>query len=721
MWFNRGRSNMNRILVVIFSLGLLFQNSFGAEFTRIQAGRIGNVVARILEQAHFRQQKMNDQVSETFLKNYLNALDYNHMIFLQSDVDEFTQKYGTKLDDATLNGDISPAYKVYDLYMERLAERVQLVNKLLKQEFDFSQDESVVLARNKEPWPKDDAESAKLWRQRIKYELLQGKLNKEKPEETIGVVQRRYQRLEKTMGELEGEDVVQMYLSALARAYDPHSDYMSPSEATNFDIQHISLSLTGIGAQLVWEDGYTKIKELIPGGPAALSKQIKPGDKIVAVGQGDEPTVDTVEMRLNKVVNMIRGKKGTEVHLTVIPAASPDTRKEIKLVRDEIKFVESFARARVYEFQDDGGKTQKLGVITLPQFYDNCAQHVAKLIQRLKKEEVNGLILDLRHNGGGILDEAVQLTGLFIKKGPVVQVKEPKHPPHVLEDKDADVAWDGPMVVMVGKLSASASEITAAALQDYGRAVLVGDQTTHGKGTVQQVLSLDNFLDPKAVPNPGKLKLTVSKFYRIAGGTTQKQGVTPDVILPSVWDYMDIGEASLENCLPADQTTPATYSTLDLVKPYLTELNAHSKDRVAKSKEFDFLREDIDQVKKRQEDKHISLNEKQRMEEKAQEKARVEARKKEHASRTAASKDHIFELSLDAAEKEKPLVPYAVKQKEDAELAANASKSSDPEEEPDLEAESPIDPQLDEGLAVLQDYIKLSGKSAKPAVVLKDR
>jgi carboxyl-terminal processing protease len=721
---------MNRILITFFSLGILLQNVLGAELTELQAGRVGRVVALLLAQAHYRQQKLDDAVSATFLKNYLNSLDYNHMIFLQSDVDEFTNKYGSKLDDAILTGnngtgDVSPSKTIYERYMERLSERVILVQKMLKQEFDFSEDESVVLARNKEPWPKDDAEAAKLWRARIKYELLQGKLTKEKPEETIGVVQRRYQRLEKTMSELESEEVLQMYLSSLAHAYDPHSDYMSPSEAKNFDIQHISLSLTGIGAQLIWEDGYTKIKELIPGGPAALSKQLKTGDKIVGVAQGDKTAVDTVEMRLNKVVEMIRGPKGTEVRLTIIPASAPDTRKEIKLVRDEIQFKEAFAKARVYEFEDGDGNKQKLGVINLPQFYDNCAAHVQRLIERLKKENVTGLVLDLRRNGGGILDEAVQLTGLFIKKGPVVQVKEPKRAPHVLEDKDADIAWDGPMEVLVGKLSASASEITAAALQDYGRAIVVGDQTTHGKGTVQQVLSLENFIPPKEVPSPGKLKMTVSKFYRIAGGTTQKEGVHPDVVLPSLYDYLDIGEASLDNCLPADNVTPATYSALDLVKPYITELNAHSKERLEKNKDFAYLREDIDTVKKHQEDKHISLNERQRMDEKNSEKARTEARKKERASRTLAAKEQIFELDMDAVDKEKPLKPYALKQKEDAELASNATKGTvDPDDEGDLDAEadSPYDPQLDEGLSVLQDYIKLLGtKTAKPSVVLKDK
>jgi carboxyl-terminal processing protease len=304
-------------------------------------------------------------------------------------------------------------------------------------------------------------------------------------------------------------------------------------------------------------------------------------------------------------------------------------------------------------------------------------------------------------------------------------VKEPKRAAHVLEDKDDDVAWDGPLEVLVGKLSASASEITAAALQDYGRAVIVGDQTTHGKGTVQQVLSLENFIPQKDVPSPGKLKMTVSKFYRIAGGTTQKEGVHPDIILPSLYDYMDIGEASLDNCLPADQISPATYSSLDLVKPYLTELNAHSKERLETNKDFVYLREDIDIVKKHQEDKRISLNERQRTDEKNSDKARAETRKKERSARTIAAKDHIFELDMDAVDKEKAVKPYALKQKEDAELAANATKGTvDPDDEADLDAEadSPYDPQLDEGLAVLQDYIKLLGtKTAKPSVVLKDK
>ena len=715
---------MNRILVALFALLLLAQpavKSVAAPFNEVQAGRVAAIVSGILEKHHFRGARLDDVVSSAFLTNYLNALDYNHMIFLQSDVDNFKAKYGNKLDDALKSGSTSAAHQIFDVYLERLEERNILVQKLLKQEFDFTEDESFVAVRNKEPWPKDDAAAAQLWRQRIKWELLQGRLAKEKPEETLGLISRRYNRLERTMKELKSEEVLQMYLTALSHVYDPHSDYMSPSEATNFDIQHISLSLSGIGAQLVWEDGNTKIKDLIPGGPAALSKQLRPGDKIVAVAQGEGEPVDVVETRLNEVVEMIRGKKGTEVRLTVVPAKSPDSKKVISLIRDEIKFKEQFAKARVFDYTDGEGAVQKLGVITLPQFYDNCASHVETLIERLKKENISALVLDLRRNGGGILDEAVQLTGLFIKEGPVVQVKEPKKEAHVLNDNDRKVAWDGPLVVAVGKLSASASEIVAGALQDYGRAVVVGDQSTHGKGTVQQVLALESIVPKNQVENPGKLKLTVSKFYRVSGSTTQKQGVTPDIILPSIYDYLDIGEAALDNCLPADQTTPANFKPQDQVKSYLTQLQAGSKARVEQSKDFAYLMEDIEEVKKRKDEKSISLNEQARMAEKEEDKARLEARKKERSSRTKST-SHIFELDLEMAEANEPLRPFDPnKDKEEADLAQAVPVTGEAADAEDVETEADplVDAHLDETLEITRHYLSLLGKGAKPDVALK--
>jgi carboxyl-terminal processing protease len=715
---------MNRILRGLLALIVFVQaTAYSAQLNDLQAGRVAAIVGQILEGHHFRRTRLDDVASTAFLTNYLNALDYNHMVFLQSDIDGFKAKYGNRLDDSIKSGSIAPAFQVFDVYLERLEERNILVQKLLKQEFDFTEDEEFVVVRNKEPWPKDDAESAKLWRQRIKYELLGARLAKEKPEETLGLISRRYHRLERTMKELEREDILQLYLTSLAHVYDPHSDYMSPSEAQNFEISHISLSLTGIGAQLVWEDGYTKIKELIAGGPAALSKQLRPSDKIVAVAQGNEEPVDTVEMPLKKVVDMIRGKKGTEVRLTIVPAKNPDTKKVISLVRDEIKFKEQFAKARVYDYTDGEGVAQKIGVVTLPQFYDNCATHVETLIERLKKENISALVLDLRRNGGGILDEAVQMTGLFIKKGPVVQVKEPRKDPHVLNDNENKVAWDGPLVVAVGKLSASASEIVAGALQDYGRAVIVGDQSTHGKGTVQQVLSLDTVVPKGMVENPGRLKMTVSKFYRVSGSTTQKQGVTPDIILPSIYDYLDIGEAALDNPLPADQTTPATYTPLDQVKPFLSELQTASKVRIGQSKDFSYLLEDIEQVKKRKDEKTISLNEKIRLAEREQDKARSEQRKKERADRTKAT-SHIFELDVDMAMANQPLQPFNPnKEKEEAELAQATPSTGDAADADaeELEAESNplVDPHLDEAIEITRHYLSLLGKGAKPGVALK--
>jgi carboxyl-terminal processing protease len=706
---------MNRFFAGLFALALCLTplssvSVKAADVTDVQAGRIAQLVGLILERHHYRQAKLDDSISQGFLTNYLNALDYNHMIFLQSDVDDLEAKYANKLDDATRAGQVQPAFRIYQVYMDRLAERNLLVQKLLKQDFDFTEDDNFIVARNKEPWPKDDADAAKLWRQRVKYELLQGRLSKEKPEETIGLISRRYNRLEKIMSEMDREEILQMYLTSLSHCYDPHSDYMSPSEAENFEMQHISLSLSGIGAQLVWEDGNTKIKELIPGGPAALSKQIRPGDKIVAVAQGSAEPVDVVEMRLNKVVDMIRGKKGTEVRLTIVPAKNRDSKKVVTLIRDEIKFTEQFAKARVYDYHDADGFSQRIGVINLPQFYDNCAKHVDILIQRLKKENVQAIVLDLRMNGGGILDEAIQLAGLFIKKGPVVQVKEPRSDPHVLEDRDSDVSWNGPLVVAVSKLSASASEIVAGALQDYGRAVIVGDQSTHGKGTVQQVISLDNILSKSQVEKPGKLKITVSKFYRVSGSTTQKQGVTPDVILPSIYDYMDLGEASLENCLPADQTTPANFSPVDMVKPYLTDLRTASKERVSKSKDFAYIQQDIDQTKKRKDEKTISLNEKVRQKEKDEYKATNEARKKERASRPPSGIS-IFELDLAAAEAGKPLVAYNPnKPKDDGEVVPLSTSQDDSDVDSDSDADSgdtAVDPHLDETIQILRDYARL--------------
>ncbi len=707
---------MKRIIAALAVCAILPWSSQSKEFTATQSGRISFAVSKLLEKYHYRQSTVDDQLSQQFLKNYLNTLDYNHLIFFQSDVDDFEKIYGTKLDDALKAGTSEPAFAIFDRYLQRLAEGRRFVDKALLEQFDFTKDESFLASRNKAAWPKDKNESEALWKARVKYELLQGKLNKEKPEETSRLIGKRYARLEKTMREYDAEDILQSYLTALGHTYDPHSDYLSPTEASNFEIQNISLKLSGIGAQLEWDDGNTKIRSLVPGGPADLSKLLKPNDKIVAVGQESGEMVDVVEMRLNKVVQMIRGDRSTKVRLTVIPASAPDVKKEITLVRDEIKLKDQHAKAQVIEHVNSQGKTHRLGIVNLPQFYDNCSDHVEKLLERLKKENVEGVILDLRRNGGGILEESIKLTGLFLKKGPIVQVKDHKET-RVMDDSDPKIAYDGPLVVLEGKLSASASEITSAALQDYGRALLVGDLTTHGKGTVQQVLSLDKALED--IPNPGKLKMTVSKFYRVAGGTTQKEGVTPEIVLPSLYDYLDIGESSLENCLPAGGTTPVSYTRLDRVQKYVPELSRRSKIRVDASKDFSYLREDIADVKKRQEDKTISLNETKRLAEKKGLKDQADARKKERASRKP-SKNRTFDLTLENIDKGEPMTLVVVAKKE-KDVEPVTPKEVGVALDPDLEADSPFDPQLDETIAILTDYVGLLKSAPSTETVQKKK
>jgi len=718
------KPSLSALLAAVFLAGA---SARAVEFTREQAGRIAKSVGDLLDRAHYKGAPLNDAVAETHLKNYLDALDYNHMILLQPDVDEFTAKFGKDLDNLTKKGDAAPAYEIYERYLKRLDATITRVGALVKAQHDFTVDEKFIPQRNKLPWPKHEAEAQELWRQRVKFELLGGKLAGDTLEKAAEKITKRYARLHRNMKQFDASDILQVYLSALGHAFDPHSDYMAPADAKNFDIHNVKLKLSGIGAQLTQNDeGYTEIVNLTPGGPAELSKQLKPKDRIVAVGQGDAEPVDCVDMKLGEVVDMIRGKKGTEVRLVVIPvgAASDAERKEIRIVRDEIKLKESYAYARIVEHVGPDGKPQRLGVIELPQFYQKCAADVEKLIGRLKKENIAGLILDLRRNGGGLLNEAVELTGLFIKRGPVVQVRQPKQI-EVLEDEDARVAYDGPLIVAVGHHSASASEIVAAALQDYGRALIVGDQHTHGKGTVQTLFPLAQWMGTRQVADPGQLKFTISKFYRIAGGTTQKHGVTPDLTLPNVLDLLETGEAYLPNVLEADNIQPAKYQRADRVNGSLDQLRKLSTDRLAKNQDFRYILEDIEQVKKQRADKSVSLSEPQRLKEKAEAEARAEARKKERDARPAAT-DKVFLVKTETVDKNQPLValqPPKPKPDEKGKDAAKApaGKAHDEGEEPEDTtdaAKAVLDVYLKETLSVLGDYIRLQGQAGRGELVV---
>lgn len=701
---------------------LLGHGSEGSQpaLSRREAGRIAQATGAVLTQGHYRQVPLDDEISRVFFTNYLSSLDYSRMVFTQKDVDEFAERYANRLDDLTQLGDASPAYEMFARYLERLTERNAHAQKLLEQPLDFATDERFNPQRDKLPWPEDAAAADEVWRLRVKFDVLQGRLAKDKQEDVLKNLAKRYNRLLKTMSEYDEEEILSVYLTALSHAYDPHSDYMSPSEARQFEISNVKLSLSGIGALLEWEDGYTRVKSLVPGGPAERSKQLKPKDRIVAVSQGEEEPVDVVEMPLRKVVELIRGKKSSEVRLTIVPGDSEDgTRKVVRLIRDDIKLADQFAKASIVEMPGDNGQPVRLGVVNLPQFYENCARDVRRLIEDLKGEKIEGLVLDLRRNGGGILEEAIELTGLFIREGPVVQVRNHNGVRRVLEDDDSRIAWEGPLVVAVGHLSASASEIVAAALQDYGRALIVGDSATHGKGTVQTLVPLSQFFSRfMGSANAGKLKFTVSKFYRIAGGTTQKHGVTPDIVLPTALDYMELGESHLPNCLPADRTTALDYHRMEEVDPYVARLRDRSANRVAASQEYAFIREDIEELKERKADPSVSLNEEKRIAEKGEREAREAARKKERRALDDQNGLPVFELTLEMLDKgEAPKLVQSthdaaktgdVKPGDDGEgLVQPLADAGDDDDEAAEDDERRIEPPLRETLNILADYLNL--------------
>lgn len=712
---------------------------------------IARLVSKIMERTHYSQREFDDEVSEKFFDRYLEILDGQHLLLLQSDVDEFA-KYRDELDDLTkIAGNTKPAHLIFARMMERVDQRVAYVNELLKTEkFTFTGNDRYTPNRKDSPRPKDMADAHKLWRQQLRFEYLQEKLSlpdtnkiqnakndagkksddststtnavaKSKKPQTpkemiIDKITKRYANLERTLKELSDDEVFEIYMTALARTYDPHSDYMGHSQLENFNIS-MKLSLFGIGALLQSEDGYCKIKELMPG-PAMKSHKIQAGDRIVGVAQGDEDFVDVVGKNLNKVVELIRGEKGTKVRLEIWPADAldPSVRKTVALIRDVIKLEDQAAKAKVIEIPNKD-ETVRLGVIDLPSFYANpdpakglepksTTADVAKLLKKLNQEKVSGVILDLRRNGGGLLDEAVNLTGLFITNGPVVQVKDSDGEILTLSDSDPSVIYKGPLIILTSHFSASASEILAGALQDYGRALIVGDNSTFGKGTVQRVLKLDPYMDQNHLSyayDPGALKPTTAKFYRAGGSSTQLRGVIPDIQLPTVLDYAEVGEASMENPLPWDEVSTASFHKWNEVKPYLPELKKRSDRRLQSDKDYSYIREDIELFKKNLEDKSVSLNEETRRKEKKEIDAREEARKKERKARKE-SPEKVFEVTLENADKP-GLQPYVPKTN-DVTKADNDSDSLD--DDAALEDKAPpVDASLSETEKILMDYISL--------------
>ncbi len=746
--------NLTRAFVApLLASIVLAPAAFGAaefDFKKI-APKVEKNVGELLEKAHYGRIRLDDALSKRLLKNYLERLDYNHLFFTQKDVDSYSAAYATTLDDDIMAGNTEPAMTIYNDYKRRVEDRVAKVKKQLEGKFEFKGERTVEVNRQKSPWPKDDAEADQIWKDRVEGEMLDRVLLADKVDAPVKVLNRRYDQLLRNLHDQSDEDVISNFLSVLAETYDPHSEYMSRTQLDGFNIT-MSLQLVGIGAVLTSEEGYTKIRELVPGGPADQDGRIKVGDRISAVSQGDANFVETLDMKLDKVVEMIRGKEDTTVRLRVIPvnATDPSERKVIEIVRKKVKLKESEAKAEIVEHALPDGTTQRLGWIVLPSFYadmqhsgtagaKSTTKDVLALIERLKKENIQGLVMDLRRNGGGSLEEAVNLTGLFIKSGPVVMARDSVGKAKELRDRDPSVAYDGPMIVLANKLSASASEIFAAALQDYNRAVVVGDSSTFGKGTVQTIIPLENMM-PLSLSGrdsenaAGALKLTIQKFYRISGGSTQLQGVVSDVKLPSLWDQTDIGESALKGPMPYDTIPAAKYEPVE--KPlYKEQLKQRALARIAKEPEFRWIQEDAERSKELVAENKVSLNEQKRRAELDESKARKDKRNAERA-KVKPSDEKVFAVTLDnlskpelELKKEKPKLAATKKADESPvkhvpEVAKDVPKlktdavvaADDDADDDDAPSEvSKSDPIRNETLHILADLIEF-GHKAPPAL-----
>jgi len=593
---------------------------------------VAKVVAQLLQQGHVTKPKIGEEISKRLFQRYLKDLDPGKLYFLQSDIDEF-KKQETELGSMLLKGDVGFAYKVYGRFLERIGQRLKLIDELLDAKYDFTVKEYLNTDNAKTEYAKDAEELRDRWRKRIKFDLLLERLGtKPLPEaEAKKKIHDRYHGFSRRMKQLDNYDLLEVYLSGLSASLDPHGAYMSPNTVEDFEIS-MRLRLEGIGALLREENGQIILVETVPGGAAAKDGRLKANDKIIAVAQGDGKFVDIVDMKLRNAVKLIRGKKGTKVELKVIPAGKIEP-VVYALTRQQIEIKSQAARSEIIEQgKKPNGEPYKIGVIDLPSFYaappgkeagaiKSASKDVTRILEELKSKGVDGVILDMRRNPGGLLSEAVALAGLFIDQGPVVQVKDRRSGVRKYNDPEKGVVYDGPLMVLVSRGSASASEIVAGALQDYGRALVVGDSATHGKGTVQAVEDLADRLElPTA--KLGALRLTFQQFYRVNGDSTQNKGVQSDIVLPSLTEYLATPEKDMDFALPFDRVQPADYEKVNMVPAEVKAvLKTRSEQRVKDSKDFAKLAKDIERVKTIKARKQIPLNEKELKEQMTKEEA----------------------------------------------------------------------------------------------------
>jgi len=588
-------------------------------------------VTDIFTQAHYKEVALDDAFSSAIFERYLRMLDYNRQVFVKADVAGF-EKYRNQLDDILRSGQLQPAFKMFQLNLERRFERYQYALTLLDKPFDFTLDESLQLERKDAAWPADTEELNQLWHKRVKSDALNLKLADKEQEEIAEILGKRYRHAMKRLTQTNSEDVFQSFMNAFARTIEPHTSYLSPRNADRFK-QEINLSLEGIGAVLQADFDFTVIRSLVPGGPAASSEQLKPEDKIIGVAQDGEEMVNVVGWRLDEVVELIKGPKGSKVTLEIqsSQASADGSSKLVTLVRDEIRLEDQAAKSEIIESSAAGYEERKLGLISIPSFYNGLSADVKKLLEGFENQSIEGLVIDLRGNGGGSLPEAIMLTGLFIDRGPVVQVRNMVGRVRVNADTDGVSYYKGPMTVLVDRYSASASEIFSAALQDYGRALIIGEPT-FGKGTVQQHRGLSkrfDFFDHSL----GDIQFTIAKFYRIDGGSTQHKGVTPDILMPTEVEPGDYGESMEEQALPWDSIARAKYATIGDPEPWLTTLDSKHRQRIQTDPEFAYVFEDIERYQREKDRQTISLNEQQRKTQREQDQQRYLERENERRKR----------------------------------------------------------------------------------------
>lgn len=552
-----------------------------------------------LTQSHYRKIELNDEFSEKIFDRYIKSLDFNRNTFLQSDIDELREKYGAQFDDQLNEGDLSAAFAIYDVMMKRRYERYAYALSLLDKEPDLAGQDQIEIDREKAAFPKSEAEINKLWDERVKNDVISLKLKDKKWSEIKEKLTKRYNLTIRRLTQTKADDILQIYLNAFAREIDPHTSYLAPRTAKSFN-ESMNLSLEGIGATLQSEDDETIIKSLVPGAPADRSKKLHPGDKIIGVGQAKGEIEDVIGWRIEDIVDKIKGKKGTKVRLEVESAKGGKSRV-ITLVRDRVRIEDQAAKLTVEKVE---GKN--IAVIKIPGFYIGLSEDVRKLLTKVNKQKADALIIDLRENGGGALTEAVAVSGLFITDGPVVQVRDAYQRIRVHEDDDSVQQYKGPLLVMINRYSASASEIFAAAIQDYNRGIVIG-QNTFGKGTVQQSRPL-NFLYDFDQDPLGVLQYTIQKFYRINGGSTQIKGVAADINFPELIDAKEYGEEKEDNALPWDKIPPATYTEIGNARKDVAQLTERHLARIEKDPEFVALNEDLKIRNERRERKFLSLN-----------------------------------------------------------------------------------------------------------------